>query len=100
MLVELQYRGGFLIRRSSAIRRFIAGSLKCDSRTIMKSFLKKIARELSGNLHKHPTKFPENSRAKRLHYCTIIAPQKSCEKPVNRRAASDEKPTLEYMRTY
>ena len=42
MLVELQYRGGFLIRRSSsAIRSFIAGSLKCDSRTIMKSFLKK-----------------------------------------------------------
>ena len=34
-------RSGFLIRRSSAIRRFIAGFLKCDSRTIMKSFLKK-----------------------------------------------------------
>ena len=30
---------------------------------------------------------------KRLHYCTIIAPQKSCDKPANRRAASDEKPT-------
>ena len=30
----------------------------------MKSFLKKkIARELTGNLHKHPTKFPGNSRA-------------------------------------
>ena len=30
---------------------------------------------------------------KRLHYCTIIARQKSCDKPANRRAASDEKPT-------
>ena len=29
----------------------------------MKSFLKKIARELTGNLHKNPTKFPENSQA-------------------------------------
>ena len=34
-------RGGFLIRRISAIRRFFAGFLRCDSRTIMKSFLKK-----------------------------------------------------------
>ena len=55
--------GGFLIRRSSAIRRFIAGFLKCDSRTIMKSFLEKIAHKLTGNLHKNPPKFPENSRA-------------------------------------
>ena len=30
---------------------------------------------------------------KRLHYCTTIALQKSCYKPANRRAASDEKPT-------
>ena len=30
---------------------------------------------------------------KRRHYYTTIAPQKSCEKPANRRAASDEKPT-------
>ena len=30
---------------------------------------------------------------KRLHYCTTKAPQKSCEKPANRRTASDEKPT-------
>ena len=30
---------------------------------------------------------------KQLHYCTTIAPHKSCEKPANRRAASDEKPT-------
>ena len=90
-------RDGFLIRRSSAIRRFIAGFLKCDSRTIMKSFLKKITSKLTENLHKNPTKFPENSQAiffeKRIHYCTIIAPQESCEKPANRRAASDEKPT-------
>ena len=39
--LEIDYRGGFLISRSSAIRKFIAGFLKCDSRTIMKSFLKK-----------------------------------------------------------
>ena len=65
-------RGGFLIRRSSAIRRFIAGFLKCGSRTIMKSFLKEIARELTGNLHKNPTKFPENSRAISLRYDFII----------------------------
>ena len=81
---------------SDAALRF-AGCLKCDRRTVMKSFLKKIARELTGNLHKNPTKFPENSRAiffeKRLHYCTIMAPQESCEKLANRRAASDEKPT-------
>ena len=55
--------GGFLITRSSAIRRFFAGFLRCDSRTIMKSFLKKITREFTGNLHKNRTKFPENSRA-------------------------------------
>ena len=60
---QVEIWGGFLIRHSSAIRRFIAGFLKCDSRTIMKLFFKKIARELTGNLHKHPTKFPENSRA-------------------------------------
>ena len=63
----------------------------------MKSFLKRIAREFTGNLHKNRMKFPDNSRAfffeKRLHYCTIIASQKFCEKPANRRGASDEKPT-------
>ena len=89
--------GGFLIRRSSAIRRFFTGFLRCDSRTMMKSFLIKIARKFTGNLHKNLTKFPENSRSiffeKRLHYGTTIAPPKSCEKPANRRAASDEKPT-------
>ena len=58
-----QIWGGFLIRRSYGIRRFIAGFLKCDSRTIMKSFLKKIALKLTGNLHKNPAKFLENSRA-------------------------------------
>ena len=95
-----EYRGGFLIRRSSAIRRFFAGFLRCDSRTIMKSFLKKIAREFSGNFVRFLCKFSVNLRAiiwknefKRLNYCTTIAPQKSCEKPANRRAASDEKPT-------
>ena len=30
---------------------------------------------------------------KRLPYFTTIAPQKSCEKPANPRAAFDEKPT-------
>ena len=30
---------------------------------------------------------------KRLHCCITIALQKSCDKPANRRAASDEKPT-------
>ena len=34
---------------------------------------------------------------KRLHYCTIIARQKSCDKPANRRAASDEKPTPDHL---
>ena len=32
---------------------------------------------------------------KRLHYCTTIAPQKSCEKPAYCRVASDEKTTPE-----
>ena len=63
----------------------------------MKLFLKKIAREFTGNLHKNRTKLPENSRAiflkKILHYRKTIASQKSFEKPANRRAASDEKPT-------
>ena len=80
---EMLTRGGFLIRRSSAIRRFFAGFVRCDSRTIIKSFLKKITREFIGNLHKNRMTFPENSRAiffeKRLHYCTTSAPQKSCE---------------------
>ena len=87
---------GFLIRRSSAICRFFAGFLKYDSRTTMKSFLKKIAREFSGDFVRVLCKFPVNSQAiffeKRLNYCTTIAPQKSCEKSANRRAASDEKP--------
>ena len=90
-------RGGFLIRRSSAIRRFFAGFLRCDNRTIMNSFLRKIAREFSGNFVGCLCKFAVNSRAncfeKILHYCTTIALQKSCDKPANRRAASDEKLT-------
>ena len=86
-------RDGFLIRRSSAIRRFIAGFLKCDIRTIMKSFLKKIVRKLTGNLHKNPTKFPENSRAVLLRNDFIIVRLSHLRNPANRRAASDEKPT-------
>ena len=34
-------RGGFFTRRSSAICRFFAGFLRCDNRTVMKSFLRK-----------------------------------------------------------
>ena len=56
-------RGGFLIRRSSAIRRFIAGFLRCDNRTIMKSFLKKIAHKFSGNFGGFLCNFPVNLRA-------------------------------------
>ena len=55
--------GGFLIRRSSAIRRFFTGFLRCDSRIIMKSFHKKFAREFSGNFGRFLYKFPVNSRS-------------------------------------
>ena len=72
VISPLLFRGGFLIRRSSAIRRFFAGFLRCDSRTIMKSFLKKIARKFTGNLHKNCIKFPENSRAILLRNDFII----------------------------
>ena len=37
---------------------------------------------------------------KRLHYCTTIVPQKSSEKPLNRRAASDEKPIPGKLKTF
>ena len=40
-----------------------AGFLRCDNRTIMKSFLKKIAREFSGNFVGFLCKFPVNSWA-------------------------------------
>ena len=39
------------------------------------------------------SEFTSDFFEKQLHYCTTIAPHKSCEKPANRRAASDEKPT-------
>ena len=55
--------GGFLIRRSSAIRRFFAGFRRCDSRTIMKSFLKKIDYKFSEKFVRFLYKFPVNSRA-------------------------------------
>ena len=45
---------------SDAAMRF-AGLLRCDSRTKMKSFLKKIAREFSGNFVRFLCKFPVNS---------------------------------------
>ena len=56
-------RGRFLIKRSSAIRKFFAGFLRCDSRTIINSFLKKNAREFTEKLPKNRPGFPENSRA-------------------------------------
>ena len=56
-------RGGFLIRRSSAIRRFFAGFLRCASRTIMKSFFKKIACKFTENFVRSLCNFPVNSRA-------------------------------------
>ena len=61
----------------------------------MKSFFKKIARELTGNLHKNPTKFSKNSRAISLRYDFIIVRLSHLRNPANRRAASDEKPTPE-----
>ena len=77
---------------SDAALRF-AGYLRCDSLTIMKSFLKKIAREFTGNLHKDRTKFPENSRAIFLRNDFIIVRLSHLRNRANRRAASDEKPT-------
>ena len=65
-------RGGFLIRRSSAIRRSFAEFLRCDSRTMRRSFLKKIVCEFTGNLLISRTKFPENSRAIFLRNDLII----------------------------
>ena len=61
VLNKIESWGGFLIKRSSAIRRVFAGFLRCDLRTTMKSFLKKIAREFSGNLVRILCKFPVNS---------------------------------------
>ena len=87
--------GEFLIRRSSAIRRFFAGFVRCDSLTIMKSFLHKIAHEFSGSVVRFLCKFPVKSRAffflETTSLFTTIAPHKSCEKPAKRRAASDDK---------
>ena len=59
----LMISGGFLIRRSSAIRRLFAGLLRCDNRTIMKSYRKEIARKFSGHFVGILCKFPVNSRA-------------------------------------
>ena len=42
---------------------FIAGFLRCNRRTRMKSFLKKIARKFLGNFVGFLCKFPVNSRA-------------------------------------
>ena len=91
-----QSRGGFLIRRNSAIRRFFAGFLRCDNRTIMKSFLKEIAREFSGNFVGFLCKFPVYSRAIFWGNDFIIVRLshfRNPANPANRRAASDEKPT-------
>ena len=50
------------MRRSSAIHMFFAKFLKCDSRTIMKSLLTKIARKFSGNFVRLLCKFHVNSQ--------------------------------------
>ena len=72
---------------------FSAGFVRCNSHTIMKSFLKKIALEFTGNLHTNRTKLPENSRAVLLRNDFIIVRLSHLRNPANRRAASDEKPT-------
>ena len=63
----------------------------------MKSFLKKnrsrILRKFRVIFMQISCEFANNFFEKRLHYCTTIASQKSCEKSANRRAASEEKPT-------
>ena len=56
-------RGGFLIRRSSAIHRFFAGFLRCDGLTISEVVSQKIAREFSGSFVRFLYKFSVNSRA-------------------------------------
>ena len=56
-LIFLQeIRGGFLIRRSSAIRKFFAGFLTCDYRTIIKAFLKKSHCDFAENSQEYRTK--------------------------------------------
>ena len=65
----------------------------CDNRTIMKSFLKKIAGKFSGNFGGFLCKFPINSRAIFLRNDFIIVRLSHVRNPANRRAASDEKPT-------
>ena len=80
------------MKRSSAIRRFLAGFLRCDSRTIINSFLKKIARECTEKLPKNRPRFPENLRAIFLRNDFIIVRLSLLRKPANRRAAFDEKP--------
>ena len=84
---------------SDAALRF-AGFLRCDSRTIMKSFLKKNplanSQDICIKIAQNFLRIQERFFEKLLHYCTTIAPQKSCEKPANRRAACDEKPTPDH----
>ena len=67
---------------SDAARRF-AGFLRCDSRTIMKSFLKKKSlansQETCIKIARSFLRSRERFFEKRFHYCTTIAPQKSCE---------------------
>ena len=46
-------------------------------------------------MHKHCTKFPENSREIFLRNDYIIVRLSHLRNPANRRAASDEKPTPE-----
>ena len=79
-MLPLQCKRLFKLIKS---RRFFAGLLRCDSRTIMKSFLKRIAREFTGNLHKNLMKFPDNSRAIFLRNDFIIVRLSHLRNPAN-----------------
>ena len=95
------HMGGFLTRRSSAIRRFFAWFLRCYSRTIMKSFLKRISLansqeiciKIARSFLRSRERFFWETTSVLYDYRTSEILRKTCEKPANRRAASDEKPT-------
>ena len=94
-----QNRTGVGFSSDAALRfaSFLPRFLMCNSCTIMKSFLKIIAHVFASKFRaifvQIFCEFASDFFEKRLHYCATIASQKSCEKPANRRAASDDKPT-------
>ena len=69
-------RGGFLIRRSSAIHRFFAGFLRCDSLTIYEVVSQKnrsrILRKFRPIFIQISSEFTGDFFEKRFHYCTTI----------------------------